>query len=84
MLEEKNVIDAVTYRDSGHIEVRAAIVILRDGAEITRTYHRHVVEPGADISGEDAKVQAIAAALWTPELIAAYQAHLASLNVEIV
>lgn len=84
MLEEKNIIDAVTYRDSGHIEVRVASVILRDGIEIARTYVRHVVEPGADISNEHPKVQAIAAALWTPELIAAYQAYLASLNVEIV
>lgn len=74
MLEEKNVIDAVTYRDSGHIEVRRATVILRDGAEIARTFHRHVVNPGADVSNEDSKVQAVAEALWTPELIGAFKA----------
>jgi hypothetical protein len=74
LLEEIQVIDAVTYRDGGHIEVRRARVILKDGAEIARTYHRHVVSPGADVSNEDSRVQAIAEALWTPELIGAFKA----------
>lgn len=73
VLQESKIIDAVTYRDTGLIEVRGAIVILRDGTEIARTYHRHVVAPGADTTNEDPRVQAIAAALWTPELIAANQ-----------
>jgi hypothetical protein len=78
MLEERSIVDAVTYRDSGHIQVKTANVVLRDGVEIARSYHRHVVEPGADVTGEDPKVQAIADALWTPELIDAYRAHMES------
>lgn len=75
-LEESHVIDAITYRDSGHIEVRHATVILRDGSEIARTFHRHVVEPGTDVSGEDPRVQAIATALWTPKLLDGYLARM--------
>jgi hypothetical protein len=50
--------------------------IEKDGIEITRTFHRHTLSPGADITNEDPKVQAIANAVWTEEVIAAYQASL--------
>jgi hypothetical protein len=60
------------------IQVRTATIIERDGVEISRSFHRHVVEPDADITGESAEVQAIAAAVHTDEIKAAYAAHLAS------
>ena len=59
------------------IQVRKATIVEEDGVELGRTYHRHVLTPGSDISGEDAEVQAIAAALWTEEVIAAYEASIA-------
>ena len=59
------------------IEVRTATIIQKDGVELTRTHHRHTKAPGEDISNEDAKVQAIANAIWTAEVIAAYQASIA-------
>ena len=59
------------------IQVRKATIVEEDGVELGRTYHRHVLTPGSDISGEDAEVQAIAAALWTEEVIAAYEASVA-------
>lgn len=37
-------------------------------------YHRRVIEPGADVSGEAPAIQAAAAAHWTPERMAAWQA----------
>jgi len=59
-----------------HIQVRTAVVIERDGVEISRSFSRHVIAPNADVSGESAEVQAIAAAVHTDEVKAAYQAHL--------
>ena len=56
------------------VQVRTATVIERDGVEISRTFHRHVVQPGDDTSSESAEVQAICAAVHTAEIIAAYQA----------
>jgi hypothetical protein len=53
-------------------------VIKRDGEEISRSFSRHVVAPGDDYSAEEAKVQAICAAVHTSEVVEAYQAHLAS------
>ena len=58
--------------DFAHVQVRTATVIKRDGEEISRSFHRHVVAPGDDYSAEDAKVQAVCAAVHTQEVIDAY------------
>jgi hypothetical protein len=71
-LTEKTIIDKIEILESNHIQVRTANIIEKDGVEISRTFHRHVVLPSNDISGEDAKVQAVANALWTEEIISAY------------
>jgi hypothetical protein len=71
-LIEKSIVDKIEVLESNSIQVRTANVIEKDGAEISRTFHRHVVNPSNDISGEDAKVQAVANAIWTEEIIAAY------------
>ena len=77
-LTEKTIIDKIELIENNSIQVRTAIVIEKDGTELTRTFHRHVVAPGADITNEDPKVQAIANAIWTEEIIAAYSASIAS------
>ena len=64
--------------DYKHVQVRTATVIKRDGIEISRSFHRHVVAPDADITGESAEVQAICNAVHTDEIKAAYAAHLAA------
>jgi hypothetical protein len=56
------------------VQVRAATVIAEDGVEISRTFHRHVLTPDADLSAEDADVVAIASAVFTDEAKAAYAA----------
>ena len=61
-----------------HIQVRTATIIERDGVEISRSFHRHVIAPTDDVSGESAEVQAISAAVHTAEVKAAYAAHLAA------
>ena len=75
-LIEKQIVDLVELVQSNHIQVRTANIIERDGTEIARTFHRHVLAPGDSIVNEDPKVQAIANAVWTEEVIAAYQASL--------
>jgi hypothetical protein len=74
MLEKQTVIDLVETLENGIVQVRTATKIMDDGVEINRTFHRHVVAPGDDYSQEDVKVQAICAAVQTPDVIAAYQA----------
>ena len=63
------------------IQVRTATVIEEDGVELSRSFHRHVVNPGDDVSNESAEVQAIAAVVHTPEVVAAYQEMLANSEI---
>jgi hypothetical protein len=56
------------------VQVRTATIIKRDGVEISRTFHRHVLTPDADLSAEDADVVAIASTVFTDEAKAAYAA----------
>ena len=57
-----------------YVQVRTATIIEKDGVELTRSFHRHVVNPGDNTSGESAEVQGICATVHTAEIIAAYQA----------
>ena len=63
------------------IQVRTATIIAEDGVEISRSFSRHVVAPDADITGESAEVQAIASAVHTDEVKAAYAAHITAQEV---
>ena len=65
-----------------HVQVRAATIIKRDGTEISRSFHRHVLQPSTktdgpwadtDISGESTEVQGICNAVWTDAIKTAYQ-----------
>ena len=60
------------------IQIRTTTIVEEDGVELGRSHHRHVVVPGDDVTGEAQEVQDIANALWTTEVIAAYQASIAS------
>lgn len=71
-LIEKVIIDKIELVENNSIQVRTATVIEKDGVELTRSFHRHVVCPNDDITNEDKKVQAIANAIWTKEVIDAY------------
>ena len=75
-LTKEAVVDKVEVTESGHVQVRTATRIVEDGNVISQSYHRHVVAPGDDYSAEDPKVQAVCAAVHTPEAIAAYKAHM--------
>ena len=63
------------------LQIRTKTVVLEDGVELSSSFHRHTIMPGSDVSGESTEVQAIAAAVHTAEVIAAYQAHVASQEV---
>ena len=78
-LEKVISVDLIEVVENGCIQVRTKTAIKEDGVEISSKFHRHVVVPGADVSNEDAKVQAIAASIHTAEVVAAYEAAQAAL-----
>ena len=69
------------------VQCREATIIKEDGVEISRSFHRHVLQPSScvknedgsfthtdtDISGEPAETQAICAAVWTDDVKAAWK-----------
>ena len=74
--------DKIETLEDGVVQVRTATVIKEDGTELTRTFHRHLLEPSTksgaswgntDISGEDVRVQAICNAVWTSAVKTAFQ-----------
>ena len=58
------------------LQIRTAVIIKRDGTEISRSFSRHVVAPDADTSGESDDVKAIAAQVHTDAIKTAYAEHL--------
>ena len=82
-LTEETVEDKIEIvGDFKHVQVRTATVIKRDGTEISRSFSRHVVSPGDDITNESTEVQAICNAVHTQAVKDAYAAHLAEQNPE--
>jgi hypothetical protein len=81
MLEKVISVDLIEVVENGCIQVRTKTAIKEDGVEISSKFHRHVVVPGAEVSGEDARVQAICAATHTAEVVAAYQTATATQGV---
>lgn len=77
-LEKKTVTGQLEVGENGSIGVRTDTVVTDGGNEISRTFHRKVLAPGDDVTGEDAKVQAVAGAVWTDEVKAAYAAAVAA------
>ena len=85
------VVDKIEVLEKGQVQVRTATRVLEDGVELSSSFHRHVVEPqvrsgyekdvsagtwaATDVTGEDARVQAICTASWTASVIAAYKAQ---------
>jgi len=77
-ISTSTVIDKIEVLADGQLQVRQAEIILKDNEELTRTFSRWVCVPGQDVSTQDPKVQSIATALWTSEVVSAYQAEQAN------
>ena len=58
-----------------NVLVREATVIKKDGKELTRTYHRYVLNPDADISSEPAEITAVCNAVWTDAVKEAWKSR---------
>ena len=61
---------------NGTLQIRRADIVLKDDVEVGRQYHRHCLMPGADVTNEVQRVKDVAAATWTAEVVAAYEASL--------
>ena len=65
----------IEVNENYSIGVRRADIVLKDGVEIARSYHRSVFVPGSDVTAEPQEVQDVAAVVWTPAVVAAFEAE---------
>ena len=81
-LTKEIVVDKIEVLEMGNVQVRTATKVLENGVVLSKSFHRHVLEPSTkdsgswqdtDISGQDARVQAIANATWTDAVKTAFQ-----------
>ena len=81
-LTKETVVDKIEVLEMGQVQVRTATRVKEDGTLLSSSFHRHTLEPSTktgdtwgntDISGEDARVQAVANATWTDSVKTAYQ-----------
>ena len=72
-LTERSAIDKIEVLENGIIQVRRADIVERDGLEIAKSYHRWTLTPGQDLTGQEQRVIDVAIAVWTADVVAAYQ-----------
>ena len=88
MLEKELINDKIEVVQTANgypvIQVRTATIIKDDGEEISRNFHRKVLNPDADLTEEDSDVTKVATAVFTAQVKAAYQEYLDSLTPKIV
>lgn len=77
-LTERTEIDKIEVVQNFFIQVRQCTTIERDGQFVSNTFHRWVLTPDQDISGQEQKVQDICNAAWTDEVKTAYEAFKAN------
>jgi hypothetical protein len=75
--------DLISILEGGQLQVRTATIYKDGGTEVSRTFHRHVLEPGDSLDGEDDRVAAVAAATWTTDVVAAWDAFVAERDAHV-
>jgi len=76
-LTKTTTVDQITVTENGIVLYREATRIMEDGNQLSQTYHRSSLTPAQDLTGVPANVVAICNTVWTPAVIAAYQAQVA-------
>ena len=73
MITKEIEVDKIEVVGLWNVQVRTATVIKEGDEEISRSFHRHVVNPDTDLTGEDTRVVAVCNALFTDEVRAAFE-----------
>ena len=76
MLNERSIFNLCEVLPNRTIQVRMSDQIV-DGAFVkASTFRRYCLTPGSDLAGQPAQVVAVANAIWTRQVVAAYNATL--------
>jgi hypothetical protein len=80
-LTKQTTIDKIEVLEMGQVQVREVTRIIEDGKELSASYHRWVLTPAQDLTGQPANVVAICNAAWTDAVVSAYQSQLEAQRV---
>ena len=83
MITKEIVTGMISILEGGMMQIREDTVVKEDGVELSRTYHRTTLEPGQDVTGYSEKIQNVAAAIWTPEVIDARRIELEKIKASL-
>jgi hypothetical protein len=78
MLTERTILSLCEALPNGILQVRFSDQIVDGELVKSSTYRRYCLVPGDSLAGQPEQVVAIATALWTPAVIAAYKQQLAA------
>jgi hypothetical protein len=79
MITKEIEVDKIEVVGLWNVQVRTATVIKENDEEISRSFHRHVLNPDSEMSEQDSRVVAVAEAAWTEDARAAYEEHKAAM-----
>ena len=82
-LEKVQIVDRIEVVENGVVHVRTKTAIMEDGKQISGTFHRHVVAPGDDYSGEHPRVKAICKATHTADVVRDYKSAQEIVKVKV-
>ncbi len=82
-LTKEIITDKVEVLENGTIQVRTAVRVLEDGVVLSSSFHRDSLHPASDLTDQDPKVSAIAQAVWTDEVVTAYNDMIAAQEAEM-
>jgi len=72
LLTKKTSIDQITVMENGIILIRKVTSVMEDGVELSKIYDRTSLTPGSSLTNQPDNVAAIASAVWTPQVVAAF------------
>jgi len=81
-LEKQILVDKIEVTENCTIQVRTVTRVLEDGEVLSSAFSRHCIHPNEDLTDQDPKVVAIANAVWTDEVVTAYEAMIAAQEAE--
>lgn len=84
VLNKNEFIDIIQLDEMSRVQIRKRCEITDNGNIIATTYHREVLEPGTDLTGQDPRVITVANAVWTPEVIQRFNEYKASLMAPVI
>mgnify|MGYP003110270353 CR=1 FL=1 len=72
-ITKETMVERIEVVGGWNVQVATDTIIKEDGAEISRSRHRHILNPDSNISKEASEVQAVANAVWTDDIKAKYK-----------